>query len=575
LLKIVFTYFVFFTALIFNTAKCQYKVDSFLQLKGADRYYELYHTYGFFIKNKPQLSALNSLVDKKGDASDKLLKYYWLEKRPILDSNMFSEKGISIYKELIEKAEQIPNYYLVAGYYMTMGVIYNKLKKFNKSFESQLLCLETLEKDPDKKYFDQCWWLHLVANKFYEFKDYSKAARLAIVASTLNAKYTPDGVWFGRVNSNLVGMSYLKNGQYDSAIVWLEKTRTLALAGNDSTWLGIATGNLGTVYYLQNNCKAAIQNYLQAIPLCKKGDVWDNVASFCNNLADCYFVSGNYQAIPALISQSEQANKKDIQNNAYLANQIKLYSIAETYYRKMGNSAITLQYTDSVKKYQILYNNAFDIAEKIKAEGEFAYKSKELQNKLLLNQNKLQKQTLWFAYIAALLIGIFIIFYIKRINLRKKLAEKNKELAEQQLATSKKEIVNFTQHLIEKNTLIESYLLEINALKKQTENLQQDQTETLQQLKTGTILTNEDWSKFKELFDKLYPEFFSTLKTNYPDLTQAEMRFLAFTKLEVLPKEMASLLGVSDQAIRTIRYRLKKKFSLTDGKEIEQAVLYM
>nr|MCU0321556.1 hypothetical protein [Chitinophagaceae bacterium] len=214
-----------------------------------------------------------------------------------------------------------------------------------------------------------------------------------------------------------------------------------------------------------------------------------------------------------------------------------------------------------------------NINKKIKAEGEFAYQSKELQNKLLLNENELQKRTLVFGLIALLLISVFAVFYIKRINLRKKLAEKNKEILEQQLAASKKEILEFTHHILEKNQLIENYTQEINSLKNQEQTDSPIKSDAIQELKSQTILTNDDWMKFKELFENIYPKFFPYLKSNYPDLTQAEVRFLAFTKLEITPKEMASLLGVSDEAIRTLRFRLKKKLGLSHGKEIEQVVM--
>jgi DNA-binding CsgD family transcriptional regulator len=133
--------------------------------------------------------------------------------------------------------------------------------------------------------------------------------------------------------------------------------------------------------------------------------------------------------------------------------------------------------------------------------------------------------------------------------------------------------LEFTHHILEKNQLIENYTQEINSLKNQEQTDSPIKSDAIQELKSQTILTNDDWMKFKELFENIYPKFFPYLKSNYPDLTQAEVRFLAFTKLEITPKEMASLLGVSDEAIRTLRFRLKKKLGLSHGKEIEQVVM--
>ncbi|HAI83668.1 MAG TPA: hypothetical protein DCL43_08375 [Chitinophagaceae bacterium] len=550
----------------------QQRIDSFLQLSGVDRYYTLNELYGNNLKNQQVIGRLNALVLQKGNSSDKLIQYFWLEKRPLLDSLKLSPKVFTIYQEMVQKAEAINNHYLAAQYYISMGVNYNTLKAFNRSFESQLYCLDALSKDPTGKYFHQSWWLHIIANKFYEFKDYIKTIELAKIASTIGLQYTPDGHWFQKVNTNLIGMSYLKNQQYDSARNWLQQTLQIASTVRDTVWMGIATGNLGTIHYLQGNYTKAIQLYTQALQWCRQKGIWDNVASFCNNLADCYMLTNKYNAVLPLLNESEIANQKDRNNNSYLANQIKLYTVAERYYRKKNDNKLIIDCADSVKKYQQLYNQHFDITQKIKAEGEFAYRSKDLQNKLLLNENKLQKQTILFGCIVAILTASFIIFYIKRINLRKKIAEQKKALLEQQLQASKKEILDFTHHIVEKNQIIEHYTAEIIALQKQTKSFEQEQTSVLQELKSQTILTQADWVKFKLLFKKVYPNFFSHFKTQYPELTQAEIRFLAFTKLEISPKEMASLLGVSDEAIRTLRYRIKKKLNINDAKEIEQAV---
>ena len=547
--------------------------SSFLEFQDEKRYHTLNKLYHDFSGDTPFIAELNKLVKKHGDKSDKLIQFYWTYKKPVIDSLGNSEKVIKIYRELVQKAENINNYYLVGFYYISISHNYQIRKLYNKAFENQLYCIDALEKDPNGRYFQQSWWLNMIATQLYQFKDYTKAISLAKIASSHDGYFTPDGVWFKKVNDNLVGMSYLKSGEYDSAYTWLKKTLDYAKSRNDKAWLGIATGNIGHVFYLQGKPESAIPYYTQAIEWCRKMAIWDNVASFCNNLADCYLSTGNYNKIQDLLRESEQANAKDRAQTGYVGNQIKLYTVAEAFYRKQGNNNLAIIYTDSIRKYQKLEEEYYNINKKIKAEGEFAYQSKELQNKLLLNENELQKRTLVFGLIALLLISGFVVFYIKRINLRKKLAEKNKEILEQQLAASKKEILDFTHHILEKNQLIENYTQEINSLKNQEQTDSPIKSDAIQELKSQTILTNDDWMKFKELFENIYPKFFPYLKSNYPDLTQAEVRFLAFTKLEITPKEMASLLGVSDEAIRTLRFRLKKKLGLSHGKEIEQVVM--
>jgi len=555
-----------------NAINAQEKMDSFLQLKGADRWYELIHLYGRNFTDKKFITSLNYLIEEKGNESDKLVKYFWIEKKAHLLQLQYTPPAIPIYKALVVKAEEIPNYYLVADYHISMGVIYNSLKEYNKAFESQLYCLEALKKDPDGKYFQQSWWLHIIAEKYYQFQDYEKAIELSKIASTLSFKYTPDGVWFQKANTNLLAMAYLKNKNYDSATIWLQKTLQIAHTLKDTAWMGIATGNLATIQYLKGNYQQAIDKYLQGLKWCRNNNIWDNIASFCNFLADCYLKTGKIHLVEPLLTESQKANRKDFNNTAFLFNHSKLFDVAKSYYQKTGNLPLVVQYSDSLSKYEKLYYNYFDLNKKIKAEAEFSIQQTNLQNQLLITEGRLQRQALFVVAIAFLLALLVAILYFKRINLQRKLVELNKSRVEQQLVFAKKDLKQFTNSLIEKNKLIEHFTLEIGNLKNQVESSHHQQLATLQQLKTSTILTSEDWLKFKELFEKIHPQFFSTLKSQYPHLTQAEVRFLAFIKLEISPKEMASLLGVGDEAIRTLRFRLKKKLSITQTKDIEQII---
>ena len=57
------------------------------------------------------------------------------------------------------------------------------------------------------------------------------------------------------------------------------------------------------------------------------------------------------------------------------------------------------------------------------------------------------------------------------------------------------------------------------------------QNEALEHLRQNTILTEEDWARFKALFEKAYPNFFARINQKFPNLTSGELRFIAFVKL--------------------------------------------
>ena len=78
--------------------------------------------------------------------------------------------------------------------------------------------------------------------------------------------------------------------------------------------------------------------------------------------------------------------------------------------------------------------------------------------------------------------------------------------------------------------------------------------------------------EFKELFEQVHVGFLQRLKEKMPGLTPADTRFLVLTRLKLSNKEMAGILGVQPDSIRTSKYRLRKKFNLDDDSDITALV---
>ena len=57
-----------------------------------------------------------------------------------------------------------------------------------------------------------------------------------------------------------------------------------------------------------------------------------------------------------------------------------------------------------------------------------------------------------------------------------------------------------------------------------------------------------------------------------PDLSPADTRLIALTKLQLSQKEMAAMLGVGYDAIRKARQRLRQKISLPEEGSLDDVV---
>jgi len=147
---------------------------------------------------------------------------------------------------------------------------------------------------------------------------------------------------------------------------------------------------------------------------------------------------------------------------------------------------------------------------------------------------------------------------------KRRYGEKKQQLdrAQEELDQAARELASFTKNISEKNRLIEELQHQIG----------DTGSEALRQLQHSTILTEEQWSDFKLLFDKVHIGYLQRLKEKLPGLTPAETRFIALSKLKLSNREMAAMLGIGTDAIRQHRSRLRKKLQLPEEEAIEEMI---
>ena len=126
-------------------------------------------------------------------------------------------------------------------------------------------------------------------------------------------------------------------------------------------------------------------------------------------------------------------------------------------------------------------------------------------------------------------------------------------MAETELLLAKQQMQQFTENIVEKSELIEKLNQQIAG--EQSGNDQQ----ILEELTGYTILTEADWENFKRLFERIYPDFFTSLKQTAPGITVAEQRMAALLRLDISSKQMAAMLGVSVDSVHKTKQRLRQR----------------
>jgi DNA-binding CsgD family transcriptional regulator len=250
---------------------------------------------------------------------------------------------------------------------------------------------------------------------------------------------------------------------------------------------------------------------------------------------------------------------RNINNPRYLQN---AYNAAAEIYHRLGNS-------DSFYRYQRLYEELHDAEEKKVADARLGIariKLDNLKNELVienLSRERKSEELKRNAIIAGLiLLSIIAILYVNglRLKLRHKveLAMEQKKTAEAEIQTAKEKLELFTRNIMEKSDLIDR--LQQQATDKEFNSAQQ---QLIDELIHQTILTEGDWEKFKNIFDKIYPGFFRRLKEKASDITVAEQRMAALTRLQLETRQIASMLGISVDSVHKSRQRLRQRFNFS------------
>src|SRR5690606_15884277 len=122
-------------------------------------------------------------------------------------------------------------------------------------------------------------------------------------------------------------------------------------------------------------------------------------------------------------------------------------------------------------------------------------------------QKKAERNLLILLVLILFSITVLTYFIQKKRQLAKDL---KLQAATRELEIAQLHLNSFTESILEKNKLIEQL---------QSRNPEEDKAELFMQLQQSTILTEDDWLSFQQLFDKAHPGFILRIKEKQPDLS--------------------------------------------------------
>jgi DNA-binding CsgD family transcriptional regulator len=141
--------------------------------------------------------------------------------------------------------------------------------------------------------------------------------------------------------------------------------------------------------------------------------------------------------------------------------------------------------------------------------------------------------------------------------------ELEKDKLEIELQEKDKRLAFITMNGVKRNNLMNELKQEIQEAEKYEQSKEAKQTikKVIKKIE-DELNNNEDWEIFEKYFNVVFGGLLERLAIKYPQLSQGDLKLLAYLKLNLNGKEIANLLNISYRSVEMAKYRLRKKLNL-------------
>jgi len=393
------------------------------------------------------------------------------------------------------------------------------------------------------------------------------------------------------VNLN-ISNCYLSKNDYNMTLFFLHKALTGFQALKDSIHIMSCNMNLGIVYIEQGNIEKGLNYYFKVMEYSKRLKQKLLFGNTLFNIGNVYYENSNLVLARKYFMESLNEYRSIENKNGERNVLLELSKIEQRHNNWKQSHIYYIRYInikDSIINSDLLKNIA-DL------QWKYDFQKKENETTLILKKYEVKKKetvilVISFAFfiVVVLLVGALVRLAhnnLKKSNklkeieinhLQEKIAkddkinklEKLKLKAE--IEAKNKELTTSSLQLITKNDI----LTNISGI---TENFYMNKAVSeecyvkLKRVLKENLDQERDWGHFKRLFEEVHKDFFKKIKLTCPEITENELRLCAYLKINLQNKEIAKLLNITSESLKTLRYRIRKKFGLEKEAILEEYI---
>lgn len=478
--------------------------------------------------------------------------------------NQQSERN---YSTGLTKAKRLNNTALILWSESNFGFYYYKYSELVKALPLFLASSKIIETNPDLEGIEPIDILKKNAYFFGNIEDFHKEiAYLEMALLQIN----PKSDQYASLLYSL-GVSYHRQKQYAKAEVYFIETRDHALQNKQQLEYAKAIGELGQLEALKKNYAKAEKLLRENIQISKEIKNYRNLMFAQLQLGKLYIELKQMHKATTVLKEAEDfaKTKAHLSSFQFEINELLLKIAIQN---KDEVTELSLRRTLDSLNQHIEATDGESVVKQLNWQAQ----KERVKWQLEAEQAKLEKASLlqwaWLTVSILFFVVSLLIFVLYKRKLKHQSLHFDKSILSFQLAQMQSEkklgdtqntLASYTIYLSEKNKQIIELEKELTKVKKTTLHSSVEKQNTLIDLLDSHLMTKEKWLHFKGVFIEEKPEYYDYLMLNFPGLTEANLRIILLQKLGLTNIETAHVLGVTVDAVKKSKQRLRKRFEET------------
>jgi len=440
-----------------------------------------------------------------------------------------------------------------------LGVCYSKTQMYSESYQCYEKSIEINKLLQNKELGSVIMQNMLVLqNMLQSFPD-----KIRIAKELLNNPDFGDNMK-NEVYFEIIG-NYMDISAYDTASMYIDTVMKRIRNNHDKA---MVLALKGCNFNGLNKYYEAIENFKECLAMPESNQ--NQIELYCcGHLSNSYYQLKQYDSAFYYIGEAFDKAKEYgfLDWQIYSLEQKCTFLREQEMYKDFADNIIIYNnLNDSLKELQNL--NDLD---KIMLRKQYKEMEEQLQKKIEENRIKQYKLVIFIIVLTALAAVVIVLLLLNRKNILLKSKKIKEEALSKELEMRNRELASNVVILMKKNEVFAEivkrlHTIKDNAIKDETKDAIDKITKDIEKTIEGKF-----WDEFEMRFKNVHSDFYNRLIEKYPDLTPSEIRLCSFLKLDLSTKDISSITGQSVPSIEKARNRLRKKFGIATGENINMS----